>query len=50
MLLRDLALYRALLQRLSLGDLVALYERTSADYAPLARAIADEIDARLGEH
>jgi hypothetical protein len=47
MLLHDLALYRKLLRRLTLADLLALYERTVCLYAPLAQAISDEMDARL---
>lgn len=49
MLLRDMTFYRTLLQRLSLAELLALYERTAPDYSILARTIAEEMDARLGE-
>ncbi len=49
MLLRDMTLYRTLLQRLTLAELLALYERTAPDYGLLARTIAEELDARLGE-
>ena len=48
MLLHDPALYRSLLRRLSLADLLALYERTVCLYVPLAQAVCDEMDARLG--
>lgn len=47
MLLRDLTLYRALLLRLSLGDLILLYERTAGKQPALAQAIGDELDRRL---
>ncbi len=47
MLLRDLTLYRALLQKLSLGDLILLYERTLGQQPTLARVIGDELDRRL---
>lgn len=46
MLLRDLTFYRRVLRGLSVGDLAALYERTAPQYEILARAIADELDAR----
>lgn len=49
MLIRDLTFYRHLLRGLSLGDLMALYERTAPRYETLARAIADELNGRLGE-
>ncbi len=49
MLLCDRTAYRLLLRRLSLGDLVALYERTVSEYDTLAAIIADELNARLGE-
>ena len=49
MLRADLTLYRRLLCRLSLGDLIALYERTTTEYAALAQVIADELDQRLHE-
>jgi hypothetical protein len=49
MLLCDRTAYRALLRRLSLGDLVALYERTLPEYGPLADIIADELNLRLGD-
>lgn len=49
MLLRDLTFYRHLLRGLTLGDLVALYERTAPQYETLARAIADELSGRLEE-
>lgn len=48
MLLCDRTVYRALLRRLSLGDLVALYERTLSEYDTLADIIADELNLRLG--
>lgn len=48
MLLHDITLYRRLLRRLSLAELLALYERTVCLYAPLAQAVSDEMDARLG--
>ncbi len=48
MLLRDLTFYRHLLRGLTLGDLVALYERTAPQYETLAQAIADELNGRLG--
>ncbi len=47
MLLHDPTLYRSLLRRLSLADLLALYERTVCLYVPLAQAVCDEMDARL---
>ena len=47
MLLNDLSFYRTLLRGLPLPDLLHLYERTLPDYAALAQAIADELDARL---
>lgn len=47
MLLRDLTLYRTLLRRLSLGDLIALYERTVRDNPRLAQAIGEELTDRL---
>ena len=47
MLRRDLIWYRTLLRDLSLADLATLYERTAPQYETLARAIADELDARL---
>lgn len=47
MLLCDTTLYRGLLRRLTLADLLALYERTVCLYVPLAEAISDEMDARL---
>ncbi len=47
MLLHEPALYRSLLRRLSLADLLALYERTVCLYVPLAQAVSEEIDARL---
>ncbi len=49
MLLCDCAAYRLLLRRLSLGDLVALYERTVCKYDTLAAIIADELNLRLGD-
>lgn len=49
MLLCDRTTYSLLLRRLSLGDLVALYERTAPDFAALAALIAAEIDLRLGD-
>ena len=49
MLLRDLTLYRSLLRRLSLGDLVSLYERTFRTQPALAQAISDELDCRFGQ-
>lgn len=48
MLLHDVTLYRKILCRLSLAELLALYERTVCLYAPLAQAVADEMDSRLG--
>lgn len=48
MLLHDITLYRRLLRRLPLVELLALYERTVCLYVPLAQAVADEMDARLG--
>ncbi len=47
MLLHDITLYRRLLRRLSLAELLALYERTVCLYVPLAQAVSDELDARL---
>ena len=47
MLLQEPSLYRGLLRRLTLAELLALYERTVSLYAPLAEAISDEMDARL---
>ncbi len=49
MLLCDRTTYRLLLRRLSLGDLVTLYERTLPEHAALAQIIADELNVRLGE-
>ena len=46
MLRRDVSFYRALLGRLSLGELVALYERTAPEYAALAQVIAEELERR----
>lgn len=48
MLLRDLTLYRALLRRLTVAELLSLYERTAPDYGILAQTIAEELDARQG--
>ena len=48
MLLHEPALYRRLLRRLTLAELLALYERAVCLYAPLAQAVCDEMDARLG--
>ncbi len=48
MLLRDLTLYRTLLRRLTVAELLALYERTAPDYGLLAQTIAEELDARQG--
>lgn len=48
MLLHDITLYRRLLRRLTLAELLALYERPVCLYIPLAQAICDEMDARLG--
>jgi hypothetical protein len=48
MLLHDTTLYRRLLRRLTLAELLALYERTVCLYVPLAQAVSDEMDARLG--
>ena len=48
MLLHDTTLYRSLLRRLTLAELLALYERTVCLYVPLAQAVCDEMDARLG--
>jgi hypothetical protein len=45
---RDLSFYRSLLRDLSLGELVALYERTAPEYALLAEAIAEELEQRQG--
>ncbi len=50
MLLHDLTLYRRLLRRLTLAELLALYERTVCLYVPLAQAISDEMDSRLQEN
>lgn len=47
MLLCDPAVCRRLLRRLSLAELLALYERTVCLYAPLAEAISEELDSRL---
>ena len=47
MLLHDRALYRKLLRRLTLAELLALYERTVCLYAPLAEAVSEELDSRL---
>ena len=47
MLLCDHTVYRRLLRRLTLAELLALYERTVCLYAPLAEAVAQEMDARL---
>jgi len=47
MLLRDLTLYRTLLRRLSVTELLSLYERTAPNYAILAQTIAEELDARM---
>jgi hypothetical protein len=47
MLLHDVTLYRKMLRRLTLAELLALYERTVCLYAPLAQAVADEMDSRL---
>lgn len=47
MLLHDQTTYRRLLRRLTLAELLSLYERTVCLYAPLAQAIAEEMDARL---
>lgn len=44
----DRSAYRVLLRRLTLGELVALYERTLSEYDALAQIIADELSARLG--
>ena len=49
MLLCDPAVCRRLLRRLSLAELLALYERTVCLYAPLAEAVSEEIDSRLLE-
>lgn len=49
MLVRDLTVYRTVLRRLSLGDLVSLYERTFREQPALARAISDELDCRLAQ-
>lgn len=49
MLLHDLTLYQTLLRRLSLGELLALYERTVLEHSALAQVIADEMDTRLSE-
>lgn len=47
MLRVDLSLYQSVLGRLSLDELLALYERTAPEYEALARAIAEELDQRL---
>ena len=47
MLLHDTTLYRHLLRRLTLAELLALYERAVCLYVPLAQAVCDEMDARL---
>lgn len=47
MLRRDRAFYRLLLRRLSLGELVTLYERTLSEFETLAPFIAEELDRRL---
>ncbi len=47
MLLHDQTTYRRLLRRLTLAELLSLYERTVCLYVPLAQAIAEEMDARL---
>lgn len=47
MLLHDITLYRRLLRRLTLAELLALYERTVCLYVPLAQAVSDEMDARI---
>lgn len=47
MLLHDVTLYRKMLRRLTLAELLALYERTVCLYAPLAQAVAEEMDSRL---
>ena len=47
MLLQDITLYRRLLRRLTLAELLALYERTVCLYVPLAQAVAEEMDSRL---
>lgn len=49
MLLCDRTTYRALLRRLTLGDLVVLYERTLLKHNILAAIIADELNCRLGD-
>ena len=49
MLLSDPAVCRRLLRRLTLAELLALYERTVCLYAPLAKAISEELDSRLLE-
>lgn len=48
MLRRDRIFYRKLLRRLSLGELVTLYEQTLPECEVLARIIAAEMDRRLG--
>ncbi len=48
MLLCDPAVCRRLLRRLTLAELLALYERTVCLYAPLAEAVSEELDSRLG--
>lgn len=50
MLLHDITLYRRLLRRLTLAELLALYERTVCLYIPLAQAVSDEMDSRLGSN
>lgn len=47
MLRHDVSLYRSLLRRLSLQDLMILYERTVPDYETLAGIIAEELCRRL---
>ena len=49
MLLSDTNTYRKLIRRLTLAELLALYERTVCLYGPLAQAISDEMDSRLQE-
>lgn len=48
MLRRDRICYRRLLRRLSLGELLALYEQSMPDFEVLAEFIAQELDIRLG--
>ncbi len=50
MLLHDMTLYRRLLRRLTLAELLALYERTVCLYVPLAQAVSDEMNSRLGSN